>query len=638
MNYDRCIRAGGPPLPGRQRGATLIIVAGFLVALLTCMALAIEVGRLYAAHSQLQKLADMAALDAARAISGCGDQPDSSSLQAVADRAVQHSLQTNFGENYSDVVDLNQPPATLGNVDSDFGFRRFDPDRATADIREADAVQVRLQRPLPTLLTSLFAGGDRVLTATAAAAQQPVGSVSVASTLADLDSRQSAVLNAVLGGLLGTSLNLSLLDYQALADVNVTLADLLDVTAQVATIDELLALELTPAQLLQNLGEAVDNTPGGTTAGNIINGIGADVTTPVDVALGDLLNVEAGTEGVAADVPIDVLGLLPALAQTVGNSRNAVVELGSGVTDPLLDALSSIPGVDIDIDLRLGVVEPPQPSGIGRPGYDDPDAGENTADNDSTNDGARTWASTAQVNLELTANAVLNLVGVRLELYLPLFVQAGQSYAILDRITCAGLGNAHPSATVQANTGLLRLGVGEFDNVFDPNPQAASGKLLEVRARGTNLVSVDLPQNLTASADQGESPLFYDGPFVPTLDEPSAANTQTVDAGAGQSLSSLLDSLESGLSDYLFEEQPFGGLLGNPLNPLFNLLDTLGLDELLDLVFSLLGTIFQGLDLILEPILDLLGLSLSQSEISVTYVDGDRPEVFSIKPEQDAGG
>ncbi|MES1943050.1 hypothetical protein PC39_02967 [Salinisphaera sp. PC39] len=633
MNYDRCIRAGGPPLPGRQRGATLIIVAGFLVALLTCMALAIEVGRLYAAHNQLQKLADVAALDAASAISGCGDQPGD--FQAAASTAVNDSLQANFGDG-NDVITRT---VTLGNVDSDGGFRSFTTGRAAADAREADAVQVRLQRPLPTLLTSLFAGGDRVLTATAAAARQPVGSVAVASNLADLDSQQSVVLNAVLGGLLDTNLNLSLLDYQALADVNVTLADLLDVTTQAATTAELLALELTPGQLLQNLGDAVGSTPGGTTAGNIIDGIGAGVSSNVDVSLGDILNVEAGTEGAAADVPIDVLGLLPALAQTVGNSRNAAVELGSGVTDPLLGALSSIPGVDIDIDLRLGVVEPPQASGIGRPGYDDPDAGENTTDNGSTNDGARTWASTAQVNLELTANAVLNVGLVRVELYLPLFVQAGQSYAILDRIACAGPSNAQPSATVQANPGLLRLGVGEFDNVFDPNPQASSGELLDVRVLGfADLVSINLPQNLTAGADQSETPLYYDGPFVPTLDEPSAANTQTLEADTGQSLSSLLDSLESGLSDYLFEEQPFDGLLGNLLlNPLFTLLNTLGLAEPLDLVFSLLGSIFEGLDLILEPLFDLLGLSLSQSEVSVTYVDSDRPGVFSIEPEESAG-
>lgn len=55
----------------RQRGAAAVFVAISLIALLASVALAIDTGRLYSAQRNLQRLADLAAMDAARVAGGC---------------------------------------------------------------------------------------------------------------------------------------------------------------------------------------------------------------------------------------------------------------------------------------------------------------------------------------------------------------------------------------------------------------------------------------------------------------------------------------------------------------------------------------------------------------------------------------
>src|SRR3546814_18289314 len=55
----------------RQQGAAAVFVAIALIPLLIATMLASEVGRVYYAHRDLQKAANLAALDAARLMSGC---------------------------------------------------------------------------------------------------------------------------------------------------------------------------------------------------------------------------------------------------------------------------------------------------------------------------------------------------------------------------------------------------------------------------------------------------------------------------------------------------------------------------------------------------------------------------------------
>ncbi|HKY90196.1 MAG TPA: pilus assembly protein TadG-related protein, partial [Nevskiaceae bacterium] len=82
----------------RQRGAVIVYVAFFLGVLLAAAALAIDIGRLYNAQRELQRAANIAALDAASVSGGCygnlgGDLLDSP--LAVAQAEALESLARN---------------------------------------------------------------------------------------------------------------------------------------------------------------------------------------------------------------------------------------------------------------------------------------------------------------------------------------------------------------------------------------------------------------------------------------------------------------------------------------------------------------------------------------------------------------
>lgn len=71
--------------PDNERGATAVLVAILLVILLGFVALAVDIGRLYAEKSQLQSAADAAALSLAKA---CTDQPAGAHCVAPSSHAL----------------------------------------------------------------------------------------------------------------------------------------------------------------------------------------------------------------------------------------------------------------------------------------------------------------------------------------------------------------------------------------------------------------------------------------------------------------------------------------------------------------------------------------------------------------------
>lgn len=624
--------------PYRQRGATLIFTAFFLLALVATVGLAVEVGRLYAAQSELQSVANSAALNAVRAVSGCSEtfDPDPDNLDQQEEflkKQTSFLIQQTIDGNDTGGTQISLSERTLGNLVSPATLREFTVDFTGVDVSEANAVRVTLERAAPDPLIGLFTAGNQ-LSATAAAAQTPVGGISVGSRVANVNTQQAELLNGLLGQMLGTSLNLNALDFADLVQLNLTLLDLVNASAQAANVEDLVGLTLSPGDLLQLAGDAA---PAGMAA-NILNTIGSTIPTaanpPIDNLVGNLLGLEAGAAGAAAHVPLNALGLVTALAQTSANQRNEVIELGSGLTDGLLSTLSLLPGVDIDLDIELGVVEAPQLSGVGRPGYDKPDTGQFTNANGSTNDGARTWASTSQVHLNLDAHVSLNLLLVSLDVNLPIYVEVGAAHAILADIDCADAANRLHRAHVVTQPSVVQVGLGHFDNIFDPNPQPiAGGNLLNLDVTlliiPIHVLTLPLPPNgLQVSADSGEHTVHFDGPFVPQIPEPSDANTATLNSDVGTSVGSLLGSLIAGVNSYVIEEQPFQGLVGGILNAVTALLHTLGVGTLLDLVGNLLQSLLSALDTVLNPLLDGLGVTAGSAEVTVTSVIGDRPTLI----------
>ena len=585
-----------PKRPSRQRGAILIMTAAFIVAAVALLALAVDTGRLYAAQAKLQSATNLAALDAARAISACGvGEPEN--RQTAAETAVENSLSRNFTNSDSVTSTTN-----LGMRTTEGGLYHFQ----SADNDSADSARITLSRPAPRRLLGAFDDETVELSATAAAISEPMASISAGSTLLDIGGVDGT--NGLLSALLGGPVSLDAASYKGLAESDITIADLLDVDARIASLDELLDTELSLPAALDLLAGAVNATIGGVDdlAGGALGAL-ADVADPNrKVLFGDILNIETGLENTLDALPVNVADLLTGLAQTANT--------GSPISLPASIDLGGLAKVAAEIN----IIEPRQ--------IDAGRAGRN-ANNDY-----RTVASTGQANIQLdieVLGALDKALGGAL-IHLPIFIKAASAEARLEDIICAGPSKPFPpqdehTVELETDTAVATIGVGEFDDIdrIDPEP---AGEVTLVNAAGVAQVVTDgLTVNLGSAgcADYGTENLMFDGPFPPQ----AGAEPQTDRVGVP-----LTDALNCGLtrlSSQLFEPGAIEvRVLGTCIPILCELTSALlapvvaTVVALLRPVLDLLGT------LLLQPLFNLLGLSVGTADVSVNGVVADQPQLF----------
>lgn len=590
MSYRHRVR-GGPPGPRKQGGATLVLVAGFLLALLTCLALAIEVGRLYASQSSLQRTADIAALDAANRLSGCRTGAPPQDLDAAVSAAIDGAIQRN--ESVPARIDSRFELGLLQNTSPERTF--------VASAAEPDSVHVTLTQPVPTGLTGLITGGDRQMQAHATAMSRPVAQIAVGTKL--LNVSDASVLNALLSGLLGGSVNLSVGAYNALIGANVTLADMVEATVGVGTPEELLTTNLTLPEALQVLGDAVDSTVAGAgnLAGTTLDTLAGLADPNRSVLPGDAIVVEEGLEGVVGQVPINVADLLTSLAQAA--NEGTPISLPTSVSLPPL----------ANVDATINIVEPPQVA-IGRAGRD-------------IQGDYRTVATSSQVSIQLRAT-VLGFPGSAL-LDLPVYIKAGSASARLEELLCANPLAGRPEHEVAVGTGtsVAQIGIGEFDDIGSANPQPTGDDVTLVNLLGGLLkVNVQNMAPINVGSGPGNQTLDFVGPFPPQ--DGAEAQTQTVGTDLSDALGNALGTLAADVNSNTVYVDSSLPLLGTVIAGLLNgVVSTVG--GLVDLVVDLVQPVLNALgDAVLTPLFELLGLDIGAADVSVQAVLVDQPEIY----------
>ncbi|CAG0979689.1 hypothetical protein MTYP_01686 [Methylophilaceae bacterium] len=520
-----------------QRGA--IGLFGVLTLLLAVLftALAVDSGRLWMQQRKLQSIADIAAIQASRQL-GC-----SASLNDVMAAAQAAAANNGFAGQLSQGPNL----VDLGSVTTSAGIREF------TSGASAEAVFVRATQEVPSSLVAggLF-GGTITLTAEAVSVSDPsLAAFSAGSFLVSLDSEDSALLNALLGGMLGSSLNLDVLSYRGIAATRITLQDMLAVSGGIGTVDDLLDADMQIGDLL----ELFANAAGQNGAADIqaIAGMQTIAGATVDNAsltLGELLAVTTPDTNAAATVGLNALSLITAAAM-IANGQNAVT----------LNAL--LPGVNVG----LTVIEPPQMA-IGPP-----------AGADGT---ACTTAKTAQIRVL----AGVNLLGIDILLKM----EVAQGEASLLQIDA---NDDSTQVTIGAQPGIASIAL---RNQSDTGPAEINLLGLKVATLGLNL-----PLQNPSGAE-----LDFDVAHPVANDLPQ---TQSVSSSVGGSLANAL-SQQSTIEVKLLPLVPLVGavispLLNNLLNGLLPLLGTtLGniAGAILDPLLNLLGIELGGLDITLEDL------------------------------------
>lgn len=350
-----------PHLPAQKQQGSILVQFAILLSVIIAILGVVQIGHMYYAKRDLQRVADIAAIEAVNALTF--GQPDScAAAQEAANASVKDQLRVGLDEQKEIFAcgHWNAQKADALRFNSSYGMRGNNP---------LNAVKVSLEGQTLQLLPFT---SSRVITAQAIAAKQnePVAAFSVGSQLLRFD--EDAVLGSVLS-LVGLNLeDLRLLDSDGLASakitpsgllkllgVNLGIADLGLLTPEgVANIDNITLLHLIDA----SLNAVTDSTLGvdlkllrakilDLKLGDIRIPLGSSEKTPglfafigigrndplgnaldVELGIGDILKaaIAVGSAGHAVEIPqLNIAGLIKARASVVEPPAIAIGPVGT---------------------------------------------------------------------------------------------------------------------------------------------------------------------------------------------------------------------------------------------------------------------------------------------------------------------
>lgn len=565
----------------RQTGAVAVFAAIAAGAGLTALALAIDVGRLYAAQRDLQRIANLAALDAARVTGGCFGEPENPT--AVAYNEVVASIERNHGR---DVVRPLSVEVGRESRAAD-GQRYFDP----AFDRTHHAVRVALSRRAPTRLLPL-APAPGELAATAAARSRPYASVHVGSRLAELD---PPALDRLFNTLFDSDgISISAAGYTSLLEAEVPINEIIEVLDP-GSDDSIDVQEVSVAELLRRLVDALGN------AGN-------DLAAATAAQIASLANA---TEPL---LPASLVAVEREAARLVGS---ALINAGdftlliaqAAAESAVIDLLYTLPPPLGDSTALIRIIDPGQVAQLTtRRVEGDPE---------------ENFAANAQALLMTDLGIELPQLGVSVDL--PLWVRVAHASAQVVDIRCARSGSPQDVVTVDARTSVSRVGIGVFDNPAAPEPRMVPANLLDAQLT-IPVLGLSLPVRARiAAAAMAEIPsarreLVFTGPFP--------AASQAIGGPDTALLREALVALPSQL-DVDVELEVLGGSLG--------LLDA-AVDAALNLLKAqleqtlrsrLATTLLAAADPLIARALRDTGLTLGSADVSVVDLVAEEPYLFT---------
>ncbi|MBY0380878.1 MAG: hypothetical protein K2W78_03025 [Xanthobacteraceae bacterium] len=285
----------------------MVVVAGFA-------AFGVDLGTIFTDKRRVQSAADLAAIVAASDL-------------AHAPSAAAATVSKN-----------NYPPDSLVAVET--GVYQADASlapqqRFTPAATPANAVRITMQTKTPLFFGRVLTGDQYfTLKATSVASTTQLATFAIGSRLVSLN---GGLLNALLGQLLGTSLSLSVMDYQSLANAQVNLFDFMSALATHANLtgvsyDTLLQSSLKIGDVIG----AMQATVGGP-ASSVLANVGASlsgVTTQVGLSnlfdLGPYGDLPIGQQPRVA-VNVDAFDLLSAAAQIANGTHQVATGVNLGL-------------------------------------------------------------------------------------------------------------------------------------------------------------------------------------------------------------------------------------------------------------------------------------------------------------------
>ncbi|KAA1418488.1 hypothetical protein F0U44_08215 [Nocardioides humilatus] len=558
-----------------ERGATAVVIAILMsLVLLAVSAFAIDLGMQRAGRRDMQAVADMVALDMGRLIDGrtrAQIEAGGSGISA-ASQQLTWSVARNTKDTIGSAPTVNAywvQVAANGTYPSAGGIPV-----QVASTAVPNGVVVTSGTTMAFAFGGVTGTGSGDVARSAVATSDKSACFSIGSYAARLNTTNSALLNTILGGFLGGSVNLTAVGYTGIADANISL---LSLAAQLGfgTVDQLLAANVNAGTLL--IAAANILTSQGIANANVLNLIGASLGGAT-ISLGSLISAAAGT-GAATTATINAVDLL---AGTV-----FLADGSSAISIPGLALNLPISGTGLTTSLRV-IQKPNQRCGF-----------------------KGTTASTSQVDLSIGGTLVSpgTVLGLPVNGTTAITANVASATGTLTDIICGNETASSPSgedvavtsglvgASAQANlninastadsgnVGGLLSGIVSLLNLLGLNKVASiqiSGTL------GLRVSTADPSTVKTAQIRVPNNPATWDDPVslgsgdlgLNTLSVTTVTNTLTVTAknflglnislNVGQ-ISSIVTNLISSITSVVLNPL-VTALNNNVLKPLFNLL------------------------------------------------------------------
>ncbi|WID95374.1 pilus assembly protein TadG-related protein [Bosea vestrisii] len=536
-----------------RRGLSSIVFAGSSMVLFGFGAIAVDGGSFYYQKRRQQTATDLAALAAAADL-GRADAAARSSAgrNGYTAAAVERVQLGTYSAN-----------ATLAPE------MRFQPGSAAG----ANAARIEMRATTPMILGRVIGAGglgndagEVAILTRATAAQDMQAAFAVGSRLARVE---GGALNGLLGGLLGTSLSLSVMDYEGLARARIDLFGFARQLATRASISALTFDEVVRAQV--RIGDVILAAQDAARA----QGAGSDAIA----ALGRLASVLAGSgqrinlqslvsfgtygsRQLSEELPIKAslaaLDLVSATAQIANGARQ--LDLGLAVNVPGLASVS----------LKLGIGERPVGTSLVRVGR-----------NGAT-------VHTAQTRLLLTLTLVGS--GQASLVKLPLYLELASATARLTSISCGAGDITSARVTLGVTPAVVDAWIGQVSNAefsnFSTRPNPPAATLLDLL-----LVKVTGRAHVTIS-NTSETPVSFSYAEIQRAEKKTTSTQNFV--------ASLLSRL---VSDLEVRVEPLGLGLG------------IG-----GAVSGVIAGAAAPLDQVLTSLLNTLGIGLGQADSWVTGV------------------
>lgn len=531
-----------------ERGNIAIMAVIFMLVMVGIAALGIDIGAIFTDKRRAQSAADLAAIVAASDL-------------ARAPRAAAATV----AENHFPPDSLVAVETGVYKADASLGPQQ----RFTVGGAPANAVRVTMRTKTPLFFGKVLTGDSNMnLRVSSVASSTQLATFAIGSRLASLN---GGLLNQLLGQMLGTSLSLSVMDYQALVDAKINLFEFMSALATRASLTGVNYNTVLQSNLkITDIVGALQSSGMTGAASSALSNIGsslAGVTTKV--VLGKL--IDAGpygnmTVGQQPKVGVDLaaLDLLSATAQLANGTHQIATNLNLG-----------LPGI-ASVALQITLGERPVGSSwitIGQAGAS---------------------VHTAQTRIL----AIVNLVGSGSVsvVNLPVYVEVAAGTATLNKMSCGYPNIASSTVQLGVSPGIVDAWIGNVSSAemtnFTTKPKPPAANIVDLgairvtgRAHATMANSAPTNVNFTYADIQAQTK--------------KTVNTTSF-------TSSLTGSLLGDLS------------LSVQLGPLALPIPGLGAQ-----VASIISGATGSIDMLLNTVLQTLGVGLGQADVWVAGIRCD---------------